>query len=215
MIHIVTAANRCLFEDEILEFRRIDCANSVCAVTWKGDDLASGIDHLDNDDAIHILAIEDGRVYGASRLTPSSKPHRLGDIFPHLAAMRGVPRDPAVYEWTPGPSDPLSAPDAQADDRHRHVVGTLMCAVVEYCLAEGIDALSGIIDAWSLPRFHDMGWTIQPLGLPEQVGQEWVLAVLMPIDASVLEATRAFYGIDEQVLLHQGPHPSITREITL
>lgn len=214
MIHIVTAASRCLFEDELLEVRRIAGGDCARAGAWEAHPAGGGIDLFDNDDAIYILAIEDGRVCGASRLSTTWKPHRLGDVFPHLAAMRGVPRDPAVYEWTPVLADPMSAA-AQQDDRHRHAAATMMCAVVEYCLAEGIHALSGIIDAWSLPRFHDMGWTVQPLGLPEQVGEEWVIAVLMPIDASVLQATRAFYGIDEPVLMHQGPRPSITREITL
>jgi acyl-homoserine lactone synthase len=212
MIHIVTAANRCLFEDELLELRRIDCANSAQAIALKAADLARGL--FDDDDAIDIVAIEDGRVYAASRLTPTLKPHRLGDIFPHLAAIRGVPRDPAVYEWTPALAASKSDDDAQGDPRRHHAVGAVTCAVVEYCLAEGIRALSCIIDAWSLPRFHDMGWTVQPLGLPEQVGQEWVLAVFMPIDASMLETTRAFHEIDEPVLVHQGLVPSITREIT-
>ena len=214
MIHIVTAANRCLFEDELLELQRIDCANSVCTSAGKSDDLARGVDHAAGDDEIHILAIEDGRLCGASRLTPTSGPHRLADVFPHLAAMRGVPRDPAIYEWTPGLTVPTSADDAEWGDR-RHAVGAMTCAVVEYCLAEGVYALSAVIDARSLPRFHDMGWIVQPLGLPEQVGREWMLAVLVTIDASVLQATRTFFGIDEPMLAHQGPRPSTTREITL
>jgi acyl-homoserine lactone synthase len=114
MIHIVTAANRCLFEDELLELQRIDCANSVCTAAGKADDLAYGIDRF-GDDAIHILTVEDGRVCGASRLTPTSKPYRLGDVFPHLAAMRGVPRNLAVLEWTPALAAPMSA-DARIDE---------------------------------------------------------------------------------------------------
>lgn len=72
-----------------------------------------------------------------------------------------------------------------------------------------------VIDAWSQPRFHDVGWTVRPLGLPEQIGPDRVLAVVMPIDAATLEATRAFYRIDEPVLMHAGLRPTITREIVL
>jgi N-acyl-L-homoserine lactone synthetase len=73
-----------------------------------------------------------------------------------------------------------------------------------------------VIDARSQPRFHDdMGWTVRPLGLPEQIGPDRVLAVVMPIDAATLEATRAFYRIDEPVLMHAGLRPTITREIVL
>lgn len=213
MIHLITTANRCLYEDEILECRRIDRARFAGAVPWQAGALvdAGGIDRFDGDDAIYILGIEDGRVCGASCLIPTSKPHRLNDVFPRLASVRGVPCDPAIYEWTP-----LLADDAPPEDGdRRHVVGSVMCGVVEYCLAEGICAVSGIIDAWSLPRFHDMGWTVRPLGLPEQIGQDWMLAVVMPIDAPTLEATRAFYGIDEPVLMHAGLRPTITREIVL
>jgi hypothetical protein len=101
MIHLITAANRCLFEDELLELHRIDCANSAHAMAWKAGGPAN-IGHFDDDDMI----------------------------------------------------------------------------------------------------------------LPERVGREWVRAVLIPIDASKLEATRAFYGIDESVLVHHVPRPSITWEIT-
>jgi hypothetical protein len=42
-----------------------------------------------------------------------------------------------------------------------------------------------------LPRFHEMGWTIKPLGLPELISREWSVAVMFPIDAKVLASARA------------------------
>jgi acyl-homoserine lactone synthase len=110
MIHIVTATKRCVFEDEFLELRQIDCANSVHMAVRKADGLANGIDPFDDDDAIRLLALEDGRVYGLSRPTLTSKPHRLGDGFPHLATPRGGPRDLAAYERAPALANPMLIP---------------------------------------------------------------------------------------------------------
>lgn len=213
MIHLITSANRSLFEDELLEFRRINRDDVAADAAWGTIARAGGIGDawFDGDDAVYIVGIEGGRVYGGARLIPTSKPHLLSDVFPHLASVRAVPRDPTIYEWTP-----MLADAAQRADRDsRPAIGAVMCAVLEYCLGEGIDALSGIIDAWSLPRFHDMGWTVHPLGLPEQIGRDWVLAVTMPIEASTLEATRAFYGIDEAVLTPRGLRPATTWEIVV
>jgi len=53
---------------------------------------------------------------------------------------------------------------------------------------------------WWLPRFHEMGWTVEPLGLAELISGEWSVAVMFPIDAKVLASTRAAHGIDASVL---------------
>lgn len=213
MIHLITSANRYLFEDELLEFRRLNRDDLAAGTAWGAIARAGGVADawFDGDEAVYVVGVEGGCVYGGARLIPTAKPHLLSDVFPHLASVRGVPRDPSVYEWTP-----MLAVDAPPRDRNgQPAVGAVMCAVVEYCLAEGIDALSGIIDAWSLPRFHDMGWTVHPLGLPEQVGRDWVLAVTMPIEASTLEATRAFYGIDEPAMVPRGVRPATNWEIVV
>ncbi len=210
LIHLITAANRHLFEDELLEFRRIS-RQCLIADEAIGERIvqADREDCRNSGETIHILGVANGRVYGGSRLTPSTRPHLLSDVFPQLASVRGVPRGATVYAWTLAP--------ALAQRQHHDLAefGALLCGLMEYCLAEGIYAVSTIIEASSLPRFHDMGWAPRPLGLPEQIGGDWMLAVLMPVDGTTLEATRTFHGLGEPALVRRGRHPIVTREIGL
>jgi acyl-homoserine lactone synthase len=151
------------------------------------------------------VGLEHGRVYGGARLVPTTKPHLISAVLLHLARGRGVPRDARIFEWTR-----ISAATARRDSRN---AGRLFCGLLEFCLDEGIRALSGVIDAWSLPQFHNMGWAVRPLGLPELVGRDWLVAVLMPIERNTLEAARAFHGIDAPVLVRKGPEPAQLREM--
>jgi hypothetical protein len=50
--------------------------------------------------------------------------------------------------------------------------------------------------------------------LPELVGRDWLVAVLMPIDHTTLETTRAFQGIDAPVLARKGMEPTLRQAVS-
>jgi acyl-homoserine lactone synthase len=56
------------------------------------------------------------------------------------------------------------------------------------------------VEMWWLPHFHEMGWTLDPLGLPELINGEWSIAISLSIDRRTLETTREMFGIREPVL---------------
>jgi acyl-homoserine lactone synthase len=206
MIHVVTAANRHLFEPALWDDVRRPRSIVVGEPGGRTRAHARGGEshEFDGEDAIYVVAIEHGRAYGGARLVPTAKPHLLSPALLHLARTRGVPRDPGVFEWTR-----IVAPAARQVNRD---AGRILCGLVELCLDEGIHAVTGVIDAWSLPQFHNMGWSVRPLGLPELVGRDWLVAVLMPIDRTTLETTRAFQGIDAPVLVRKGMEPAALRQ---
>lgn len=212
MIYAITAANRHLFARELDDYFRIRHEIFVGDRGWTNLARPDGRerDQFDTDDAIYIVGIDNGRIYGGSRLVPTVRPHLLSEVFPHLAAVRSVPRDSGIYEWT----RVFVTKDRREGGNAGRTAGTVICGLLEYCLAEGVHGLSGVIDAWWLPRFHDMGWTVRPLGLPELVGRDWVVAVVMPIDAGTLERTRAFHGIEGPVLARDTYAFPPTREIS-
>jgi len=72
--------------------------------------------------------------------------------------------------------------------------------VLEYCLARDVVALTALVEMWWLPHFHEMGWTLDPLGLPELINGEWSIAISLSIDRRTLETTREMFGIREPVL---------------
>jgi acyl-homoserine lactone synthase len=211
MIQAVAAANSHLFEKELLDYYRVRHQIFVGERGWKQVARPDGLekDQFDTNDAIYILGIENGSVYGGARLVPTVKPHLLSEVFPHLASVHSVPREPGVFEWTR-----IFVVKAKREGRNAgQTAGTVICGLLEFCLEEGIYALSGVIDAWWLPRFHDMGWTVRPLGLPELVDKDWVVAVVMPIDDETLRKTRAFHGIEGPVLIRRGLEFPVVREL--
>jgi acyl-homoserine lactone synthase len=211
MIHVVTSANRGLYRDELQEHFRIRHDIYVGERGWTALERADGLerDQFDTDDAVYILGIDGGRVVGGSRLVPTVKPHLLADIFPHLAAQRGVPRDPAIFEWTR-----IFVIKERREGRNSgRTAGSIMCGLLEHCLDQGVSGLTAIIETWWLPRFHDMGWTLHPLGLPDLIDGSWTVAVMMPIDEATLDSTRAFHSITAPVLTQKGPQRPAAREV--
>lgn len=202
MIHVVTAVNRPAYQSELVDHFRIRHDIYVGERRWmqlaRPDDLER--DQFDNDDATYLLAIDRGQVVGGSRLVPTLKPHLMSDVFPHLVA-GDLPRAADIVEWTR-----VHVVRSRREGRNRGMVaGLVYCGVVEHCLQSGVSALVALVEMWWLPYFHEMGWTVRPLGLPELIEGEWSIAVLLPVSESVRDSTRAFFGIDRPALAPSVP----------
>jgi acyl-homoserine lactone synthase len=198
MIHVVSSRNIAAYEIEMLEHYRIRHDIYVRERKWMALAKPDGLerDQFDTDDAIYVLAIDQGQVVGGSRLVPSLKPHLLSEVFPHLAD-GAVPRGPDILEWTR-----VHVVKARREGRNRgRVAGMVFCGILEYCLQSDVSALSALVEMWWLPHFQEMGWTIKPLGLPVLIEGEWSIAVLLPIDQQVLDSTRRFFDIDGAALV--------------
>ncbi len=203
MIHVVTAENRKLYERELLEHHRIRHDIYVRENHWQGLKVEDGreSDQFDNDDTVYILAIEDGRVVGGSRFVPSIKPHLLSEVFPALAAVRGIPRSPDVFEWTR-----LFAV-AERRDRAapaKSVTGRVLCGGLEFLLGEEATGFTLVTEAWWLSRTHIWGWKLSPLGMPMLVDGEWLVASYVAVDHETLQATRRHYGVEGSVIVRNG-----------
>lgn len=206
MIHVVSGANRHLYEERLEELYRLRHDIFVDERDWR--DLAKPdareIDAYDNEDTIYCIAIEDGRIVGGHRLYPTIKPTMLGEIFPHLAAVRGIPSDIAIWEW--------SRYFIVKDKRDGALNYALMAAVQELCLDEGISEVSAVMETWWLPRFQQAGFDVRPLGLPALVNNEWTMAGLIEISEGALRKLRNKSGIQGPVLVRDGPRrPLIDR----
>ena len=203
MIHIVTAENRRLYAKELREHHRLRYDIYVRENKWKNLKIEDGCesDQFDNDDAVYILAIEDGHVIGGSRFVPTVKPHLLSEVFPHLADVKGVPRSPDIFEWT--------RLFAVAERRDRkgfdgRVTGQVLCGGLEFLLGEEATGFTIVTEVYWLARTHGWGWKLSPLGMPAMVDGEWLVASYIPADFETLQATRRRYGIQESVIVRNG-----------
>ena len=82
MIHIVTPENQHLFHDEMEQAYRL--RHKVFVEEAKWIDLAKPdgreIDQFDNQHAVHMLYVDDGKVLGYQRMLPTTRPHLLSDV---------------------------------------------------------------------------------------------------------------------------------------
>jgi acyl-homoserine lactone synthase len=198
MIHAISAANRHLYEDVIEQHFCLRHEIFVGERKWETLRKPDGreIDSYDNEDTVYLLALEDRRVVGGHRLYPTTKPSMMSEVFPHLASVRGCPADPLVWEW--------SRYFVVRDRRDGILNLQLMAAVQEFCLDQGIARVSAIMETWWLPRFHEAGFVVTPLGLPALVEGAWTMAATIDIREETLDALRDRVGT-ATVVRQNGP----------
>jgi len=198
MIHVITSDNRHLYEPELLAHFRLRHEIYVVERNWTNLASPDGLerDQFDNNDATYILASENGQIIGGSRLVPTTRPHLLSEVFPHLAVVRGLPRAVDIYEWTR-----MFVIKGRREGRTMggQTRGMVICGVLEHCLDNDITGLTALIEMFWLPLFHSMGWNLTPLGPPELINGEWSIAVKMAINENTLASTRAFHDSAERV----------------
>ncbi|MBR0852103.1 GNAT family N-acetyltransferase [Bradyrhizobium diazoefficiens] len=198
MIHVVSAVNRHLYEDVIEQHFRVRHEIFVEERNWGALRKPDGrdIDDYDNEDTIYLLALDDRRVVGGYRLYPTTKPTMMSEVFPHLAAVRGCPSDPLIWEWSRF---------FVARDRRDGVLNLqLMAAAQEFCLEQGIERLCLVMETWWLPRFHDIGFLVTPLGLPTLIEESWTMAATIEVRQDSLDVVRGRTGMS-QLIRQEGP----------
>jgi acyl-homoserine lactone synthase len=198
MIHVVSAVNRHLYEDVIEQHFRVRHEIFVEERKWDALRKPDGrdIDDYDNEDTIYLLALDNRRVVGGYRLYPTTKPTMMSEVFPHLAAVRGCPSDPLVWEW--------SRFFVARDRRDGAVNLQLMAAAQEFCLDQGIERLCLVMETWWLPRFHDIGFVVTPLGLPMLIEDSWTMAATIEVRQGSLDVVRGRTGMS-QLIRQEGP----------
>jgi len=198
MIHVISAVNRHLYEDILEQHFRVRHEIFVEERKWEALRKSDGreIDTYDNDDAVYLLALENRRVLGGSRLYPTTRPTMMREVFPHLASVRGCPSDPLVWEW--------SRFFVSRERRDGAFNLQLMAAAQEFCLEQGIERLCLVMETWWLPRFHDIGFVVVPLGLPALVENSWTMAATIEVRQESLDVVHDRIGMTS-VVQQDGP----------
>lgn len=122
------------------------------------------IDQFDDENAHYlILTDDDGAHLGSTRLLPTLRPHILGSLYRELCE-DAPPTGAAIFEITRFCLDPgLHAADRRA------VRDTLVAALVDFALAQGISHYTAIAELGWFQQILAFGWHCMPLGLPQIV----------------------------------------------
>lgn len=161
MIHVIdnhlAAANRPLLQSMFADRKRL----FVDLFGWDVPvvDGQYEIDQFDDPDTNYLVATDDGGEHAASiRLYPTTKPHMLGSLFPHLCPL-GVPSDDRTWESTR-----LCLPQRHGAARRKVLRNALFAAMVDVALERGIARYTGVVPDPFRKEVLAMGWRAEPLG---------------------------------------------------
>lgn len=174
---------------------------------WKGLTPMGGLekDQYDTSQATYLLALDDeDDILAALRLLPTTGPHILGDLFPHLAP-EGVPRGEDILELTRFYVAPFGAGKAV----RTWLIGVLCAGLIEHCLATGVRQITSVIDTFLLKLMQSMEWDVRLLGPSRDYGEGEAVAVIVEMSEKTLESTRRTKGVRGPVLSRH--LPSIAR----
>lgn len=101
MLHIVTNDNFDLYRAELDQAFQLRHKVFVEEKNWTELAREDGreTDRFDDEHAIHMLFVADGRVIGYQRMLPSTRPHLLTNVLSNLC--EGTPPvGPNIWEWS-------------------------------------------------------------------------------------------------------------------
>jgi len=189
MTIILTRANYITHRPLLDEMHRIRKRVFVDLLRWdvpvRGGELE--IDQFDHSGAVYLVNLdgETGEHRGSVRLLPSTMPHILGDLFPHLCA-KGVPVGPAIYEVTRA----VTNPRFRAAERLR-IRNELTSALVDYALLTGISAYTAVAEQGWYSQMLALGWHATPLGLPQLIDGKSTSALRISINTATIAGLKA------------------------
>jgi acyl-homoserine lactone synthase len=158
-------------------------------------------DQFDTENAIYLLNIrEDGFVDGGLRLLPTTGPHLLSELFPHFVA-GDVPRGLGIYEMTRC----FTIRDSAQKNRMRYVAGELLCAMFEYCLDNGGEWITTMLDTFYVHRMRDNHWNEVLLGPPTKYDEGTAVAAKFAVTEGNLKATQLAHGVFWRALRDVSP----------
>jgi acyl-homoserine lactone synthase len=200
MIHAVSAHNQAEYRPYLRQLWRQRYDIFVEKMGWSLD-CAEGIerDQFDRADTIYLLSIDDeDRLRGAMRLLPTTSPHLMSELFPHLCA-EGVPQHETIWEI----SRFYSLTGRHMMLERDRTVSELVCGLYEYALEAGISKVTCVASMVLFPTILKAGWDVTPLGLPAVTDGEVVLAFLIDLKQRDHETVKRNRKIEGSVLVRR------------
>jgi acyl-homoserine lactone synthase len=141
------------------------------------------IDQYDDEQTTYVIKQIGGTIVGGARLRPTMINHMLKDVFGDLCDGGGPPAGPTIYECS-------RTFVARRHPERRAIFAEVLLAVAQYCVANDVDTLTGVLETWWLNSYLALGLKATPLGMPCDVEGMSLLGVSFEIDASVRDNLR-------------------------
>jgi acyl-homoserine lactone synthase len=153
-------------------------------------------DQFDDEHAVHQICLRNDEIVGYQRLLPTTRPHLLTEVLGHLCKSK-PPRGPRVFEWTrfcvaPGYRELRPKPNGPFLE--------LAQGVVEWGLAHRVDTVTVAIDWRLMVIAMQLRFFVRPLGFPQRIGRDEVVALRMSFNRETLATIRRARGCEDPVL---------------
>ncbi|HVZ51698.1 MAG TPA: acyl-homoserine-lactone synthase [Pseudolabrys sp.] len=200
-LHVVSQANRHLYEDVLEDYFRLRHQIYVEERGWTELARPDGreIDQFDTPDTVYLMAMEGERVVGSHRLVPTTRPTLMSHVFPQLA-LRGLVHSPYVYEL----SRVFVVRDRRGDQAQPRVESVIMAGTMEFALLEGMTQFTIVMETWWVPRFQEIGWNPRPLGVPVDINGMNCVGVTINVTEEAWRETCRMRAVDRPVLAYRG-----------
>lgn len=183
MVQLVNAANRPI-HNRLLQ-KMFEDRKAVFVDLLKWDIPHDGLcerDQFDDEHAEYLIVNDrdSGEHFASLRMLRTERPHILNSLFAELCD-EGVPSGPDIREI----SRMCLSPRHRGPDRllSRNLLAS---AMTEYALLTGIRGYTGVADLGWMSRVLSAGWRCEPLGMPRQVGNATLGAMMIHIDADTI-----------------------------
>jgi acyl-homoserine lactone synthase len=208
VIHIVTSENDYLYHNEMEQAYRLRHRVFVEEMGWT--DLAKPdgreVDKFDDEHAVHMLYIEQGKALGYQRMLPSTRPHLLSEIMPELCEGER-PTGSHIWELTRHcverghreKTGRLASPTANA----------LLSGLVEWGLQHGVSTVIVEIEPITMLRLIQLHFRPFPLGLPIRIAGRDTIAVTLTFDWRTLKRLREISGTQTRTIEPFAPRPAL------
>ena len=163
MLEIVNIHNRHLFEDALQDMYRMRYRAAVEEMGWHLSCDTEGYDKdaFDYEDTVYILHFNpDGSVGACGRINPTTRPHLLSEVFPHMC-VEAVPTGPRIYEYSRG----LIERRGKSNRDYMRTWLSITQAVNEWTVQNNVEQISWL----TLKRLYGLSamlWDTKPLGPP-------------------------------------------------
>lgn len=140
------------------------------------------LDQFDNPHARYLILLDpdDLRHRASARLLPTTAPHLLGEIYPHLCP-DGAPSEESKWEISRFCLDPAQTAAERLDARNQ-----LVSAIADHALHHGISEYVGVAEARWFAQISSFGWSCRALGPPRPDGARSILALGIRIDEDTI-----------------------------
>lgn len=159
------------------------------------------IDQFDNDDALHMIAMEDDQVVGYQRMLPTTKPYLLSEVYPHLCETE-LPRTSKIWEWT---RYAVKKEHRAVDRKVSPIANRLLSAIVEWGIKNDVSSIIIEMNPLWLLRLVQLHFHVIPLGITHVIDDEEVLAVEAAFDIRTLARLQEMRGVYENFLSFDKP----------